>query len=142
MRPDADKYLALYLEQHPDRAVEWERDHKLKNDPRVTRLGRLLRKTSLDEIPQLWNVIRGDMSLVGPRPIVSDEVSKYGAGYSLYTQVLPGVTGLWQVSGRNDASYIERVALDSYYIRNWSVWFDLYVLGRTVRAVLAGSGAY
>ena len=114
----------------------------MKNDPRITPLGKFLRKTSLDELPQLWNVLRGDMSLVGPRPIVEAEVSKYGAGYLLYTKVPPGITGLWQVSGRNDTTYSERVALDSYYVRNWSPWLDVYVLGKTVKVVLAGEGAY
>ncbi|MDP2999829.1 MAG: undecaprenyl-phosphate galactose phosphotransferase WbaP [Bryobacterales bacterium] len=142
MATDADRILQEHLERHPECAREWEADHKLKNDPRVTRVGRFLRKTSLDELPQLWNVARGEMSLVGPRPIVRDEVPKYGEGFTLYKQVLPGITGLWQVSGRNDTSYIDRVALDSYYVRNWSPWFDVYVLGRTVRAVLAGAGAY
>jgi len=142
MTAEADRILREYLEQHPESAREWEREHKLKNDPRVTRIGRFLRKTSLDELPQLWNVIRGEMSLVGPRPIVRDEVPKYGEGFTLYKQVLPGITGLWQVSGRNDTGYVDRVALDSYYIRNWSVWFDVYLLGRTVRAVLACAGAY
>jgi lipopolysaccharide/colanic/teichoic acid biosynthesis glycosyltransferase len=93
-------------------------------------------------LPQLWNVLKGDMSLVGPRPIVQAEMPKYGSGFLLYTQVLPGITGLWQVSGRNDTSYTERVALDSYYVRNWSPWFDLYLLGKTVKVVLAGEGAY
>jgi Undecaprenyl-phosphate galactose phosphotransferase WbaP len=139
---NANEVLQEYLDLHPELVREWERDHKLKNDPRVTRLGRILRKTSLDELPQLWNVLKGDMSLVGPRPIVQAEMPKYGSGFLLYTQVLPGITGLWQVSGRNDTSYTERVALDSYYVRNWSPWFDLYLLGKTVKVVLAGEGAY
>ena len=138
----AQQILEQHLKRHPELREEWERDHKLKHDPRITRLGRLLRKTSLDELPQLWNVLRGEMSLVGPRPIVHNEVVKYGEGFSLYTQVLPGITGLWQVSGRNDISYTERVALDSYYVRNWSPWFDAYLLSRTVKVVLVGSGAY
>jgi Undecaprenyl-phosphate galactose phosphotransferase WbaP len=142
MAPNADRILNDYLEAHPESLREWQQDHKLKNDPRVTRFGRLLRKTSLDELPQLWNVIRGEMSLVGPRPIVQAEVAKYGEGLLLYTQVLPGITGLWQVSGRNDTSYADRVELDSYYVRNWSPWFDLYLLGRTVKTVLARQGAY
>ena len=142
MAPEADRILGDYLEAHPECLSEWRRDHKLKHDPRVTRLGSLLRKTSLDELPQLWNVLKGEMSLVGPRPIVYDEVAKYGDGFLLYTQVLPGITGLWQVSGRNDTSYAERVALDSYYVRNWSPWFDIYLLGRTVRSVIVRDGAY
>ena len=142
MVPEADRILREYIENHPECACEWERERKLKIDPRVTCIGRILRKTSLDELPQLWNVIRGEMSLVGPRPIVRDEIPKYGEGFPLYKQVLPGITGLWQVSGRNDTSYLDRVALDSYYVRNWSPWFDIYVLARTVRAVLVGAGAY
>jgi Undecaprenyl-phosphate galactose phosphotransferase WbaP len=142
MAQEGDRILREYLENHPECALEWEREHKLKDDPRVTNIGRILRKTSLDELPQIWNVVRGEMSLVGPRPIVRDEIPKYGEGFALYKQVLPGITGLWQVSGRNDTSYLDRVALDSYYVRNWSPWFDIYVLARTVRAVLVGSGAY
>ena len=110
---DADALLERYLRQHPERASEWERTHKLKDDPRVTRVGRFLRKTSLDELPQLWNVLRGDMSMVGPRPIVAAEIAKYGPAFGLYSQVLPGLTGLWQVSGRNDTHYGRRVELDS-----------------------------
>ncbi len=142
MAQDAHTTLEQHLELYPELRAEWERDHKLRNDPRITRLGRFLRKTSLDELPQLWNVFRGEMSIVGPRPIVHKEVAKYGRGFYLYTQVLPGITGLWQVSGRNDTSYKERVALDSYYVRNWSPWLDIYLLSRTFRVVLAGSGAY
>jgi len=114
----------------------------LREDPRVTRVGRFLRKTSLDELPQLWNVLRGEMSMVGPRPIVAAEIAKYGAGFSLYSQALPGLTGLWQVSGRNDLDYSRRVHLDCHYIRRWSVALDLRILLRTVRVVLLGHGAY
>lgn len=142
MVADADRVLRAHLEKHPELRAEWERDQKLRNDPRVTRIGRVLRKTSLDELPQLWNVLCGQMSLVGPRPIVYDEISKYGDAFSLYTQVLPGLTGMWQVSGRNDTGYGERVALDMYYVRNWSPWLDVYLLARTVTVVLRGSGAY
>ncbi len=105
-------------------------------------IGRLLRRTSLDELPQLWNVLCGEMSLVGPRPIVTAEVAKYGHHFTLYQKVRPGLTGLWQVSGRNDTTYAERVALDCYYVRNWSVWLDLVIICRTVRVVLLGKGAY
>lgn len=139
---DADRVLREHLAQHPDLAEEWKRDHKLKKDPRITRIGRILRKTSLDELPQLWNVVCGHMSLVGPRPIVYDEVEKYGDGFGLYSRVLPGLTGLWQVSGRNNTSYEERVALDTYYVRNWSPWLDIYLLARTVKVVVLGEGAY
>ncbi len=106
---------------------------KLRDDPRLTPVGRLLRRTSLDELPQLWNVFLGDMGLVGPRPIAADGLARYGEGIELYTKVLPGITGLWQVSGRNDTTYEERVRLDEYYVRNWSVWLDLWILALTVR---------
>jgi lipopolysaccharide/colanic/teichoic acid biosynthesis glycosyltransferase len=142
MVQNADRLLHEYLQQHPELREEWERDQKLRNDPRITRVGRFLRKTSLDEFPQLWNVLLGEMSLVGPRPIVEDEVKRYGSLFALYTKVRPGLTGLWQVSGRNDTTYAERVAMDAYYVRNWSPWLDLYILARTVWVVLFGKGAY
>lgn len=139
---DADAMLERYLKEHPELRQEWEQDHKLRDDPRVTRIGSLIRKTSLDELPQLWNVLRGEMSLVGPRPIVQAEVIRYGGQFSLYLQVMPGLTGLWQVSGRNDTGYQERVSLDAYYVRNWSVWLDIYIIARTFWAVLFARGAY
>lgn len=139
---DADEVLAAHLEERPELKQEWLRDRKLKDDPRVTRVGRFLRRTSLDELPQLWNVIKGDMSLVGPRPIVTEEIRSYDAEFDLYTQVLPGITGLWQVSGRSDVSYGERVSLDTYYVRNWSPWLDIYILARTVKVVFGCHGAY
>jgi Undecaprenyl-phosphate galactose phosphotransferase WbaP len=142
MRPDADAILAKHLESDPLARTEWEQDHKLRDDPRVTPIGRILRKTSLDELPQLWNVLRGEMSLVGPRPIVDEEIPKYGPSYAQYVRVRPGVTGLWQVSGRNDTTYAQRVQLDDYYVSNWSPWLDLHVLARTFRALLARQGAY
>lgn len=142
MVPNAQEVLADYLARNPELRSEWERDQKLRDDPRVTRLGRMLRKTSLDELPQLWNVLAGDMSLVGPRPIVQNEVLKYGPAYDLYRQVLPGITGMWQISGRNNTTYRERIALDSYYVRNWSPWFDVYILSRTVKVVLLREGAF
>jgi Undecaprenyl-phosphate galactose phosphotransferase WbaP len=138
----ADGVLEEYLKQHPELRAEWRRHHKLKQDPRVTRVGRLLRRSSLDELPQLWNVLRGDMSLIGPRPIVEDEIAKYGPALALYEQVLPGLTGLWQVSGRTDTSYQRRVDLDCEYIRSWSWLLDLKILFKTVRVVLCGHGAY
>jgi Undecaprenyl-phosphate galactose phosphotransferase WbaP len=142
MFENAGDVLEHYLEQHPELREEWEQDHKLRFDPRVTRIGRFIRKTSLDELPQLWNVIRGQMSLVGPRPIVTAEVAKYGPYYPLYTIVKPGITGLWQVSGRNNTTYDQRVQLDAYYVRNWSPWLDAYLLLKTVRIVLFAKGAY
>jgi Undecaprenyl-phosphate galactose phosphotransferase WbaP len=142
MFQDANLLLDQYLEDNPEAMEEWERDHKLKYDPRITRIGRFLRKTSLDELPQLWNVIRGEMSLVGPRPIVTKEIEKYGPYFSLYTMVKPGITGLWQVSGRNNTTYDERVQLDAYYVRNWSPWMDAFLLIKTIRIVLFARGAY
>jgi len=142
MFQDSNLVLEQYLEDNPDLKEEWERDHKLRYDPRITRIGRFLRKTSLDELPQLWNVIRGDMSLVGPRPIVTAEIEKYGPYFGLYTMVKPGITGLWQVSGRNNTTYEERVQLDAYYVRNWSPWVDAFLLLKTIRIVLFAHGAY
>ncbi|MBF2003476.1 MAG: undecaprenyl-phosphate galactose phosphotransferase WbaP [Synechococcales cyanobacterium C42_A2020_086] len=142
MVQDADHALKDYLEKHPELRHAWEQDQKLRHDPRVTRVGRFLRRTSLDELPQLWNILRGEMSLVGPRPIIEEEIPRYGDKFSLYTKVIPGLTGLWQVSGRNNITYEERVSLDAYYVRNWSVWLDVYILMRTVWVVLTGEGAY
>jgi len=142
MLRNADQVLKEHLEKHPELREEWERYQKLRNDPRVTRVGRLLRKTSLDELPQLWNVLRGEMSLVGPRPIAQDQIRKYGEKFALYARVKPGITGLWQVSGRNETTFEERVALDTYYVRNWSIWLDLYILARTVWVVISCKGAY
>ncbi len=139
MSPDADQVLEHYFNNHPELRAEWEMTQKLKDDPRITRVGRLLRKFSLDELPQVWNVLKGEMSLVGPRPIVTEEIKHYGDRFDLYTQVRPGITGLWQVSGRNDTSYEERVRLDEYYVRNWSIWLDIYILARTIVVVLAAT---
>jgi len=138
----ADRILADHLERHPEQMLEWELCHKLKNDPRITRVGRWLRRYSLDELPQLFNILLGHMSLVGPRPIVKSEIARYATSYDLYTRVPPGLTGLWQVSGRNDTTYEERVAFDEYYIRNWSLWMDLYILARTFQSVVHAEGAY
>lgn len=142
MRQDADEVLARYLEENPGLREEWEKDRKLKHDPRITRVGHFLRKSSLDELPQLLNVVRGEMSLVGPRPIVEDEIVKYGEVYADYCRVRPGITGLWQVSGRNNTTYEERVSLDRYYVTNWCIWMDLWILARTFPVVLTGYGAY
>jgi Undecaprenyl-phosphate galactose phosphotransferase WbaP len=142
MHVAAGQLLTEYLRSDDELRREWERNHKLRNDPRVTRIGRLLRATSLDELPQLWNVLRGEMSLVGPRPIVDEEIPKYGSVYRLYQRVRPGISGLWQVSGRNDTHYEDRVALDSYYVRNWSVWLDFVILARTVVGVILRRGAF
>jgi Undecaprenyl-phosphate galactose phosphotransferase WbaP len=142
MVPNAQQVLHDYLQAHPELRDEWERDHKLKNDPRITWIGRLLRKTSLDELPQLWNVFVGEMSLVGPRPIVKEEIGKYAETYEEYKRVLPGITGLWQISGRNNTTYEERLFFDRFYVSNWSVWLDLFILVRTVKTVLFCEGAY
>jgi undecaprenyl-phosphate galactose phosphotransferase/exopolysaccharide production protein ExoY len=142
MRVDADVVLAHLLATCPASRAEWAADHKLRNDPRVSRLGRLLRKLSLDELPQLINVLRGEMSIVGPRPIVQAEVVRYGAAFADYCAVKPGLTGLWQVSGRNDVTYAQRVSLDSEYRRRASFAFDLRIVLRTIPAVLGAHGSY
>jgi Undecaprenyl-phosphate galactose phosphotransferase WbaP len=142
MYVDADQLLQEALMGDDDLREEWRRHRKLRRDPRITRVGRILRKTSLDELPQLWNVLRGEMSLVGPRPIVEEEIDGYGPEFALYCRVTPGITGLWQVSGRNMVTVRDRVRLDSYYVRNWSIWLDLHILARTAKAVLTGEGAY
>jgi len=142
MARDAEQRLASLLAEDEAAAAEWKADHKLRNDPRVTRLGKFLRKTSLDELPQLFNVLRGEMSLVGPRPIVDGEIAKYGRHFRAYCAAKPGITGLWQVSGRNDTSYRTRVALDTVYARRQSTALDLWILARTIPAVLARKGSY
>ncbi len=142
MVPNADQVLRELLDRNPELQAEWVRDHKLRNDPRVTRLGRFLRRTSLDELPQLWNVLRGEMSLVGPRPVVKEELLRYGRNVSTYLAAKPGITGLWHVTGRNDTDYRRRVVLDTYYVRNQNLLLDLYILMKTTAVVLGGSGAY
>ena len=138
---DSEQILRAHLECCESAAQEWTSNRKLTRDPRITRVGRLLRRSSLDELPQLWNVLKGEMSLVGPRPIVEEEIPAYGNQYASYKRVAPGLTGLWQVSGRSMLSYRRRVELDGYYVRNWSPWLDLYLLFRTVSVVLRGEGA-
>jgi exopolysaccharide production protein ExoY len=142
MAADAEQRLADLLAQDPVARAEWDKDHKLRNDPRVTRLGAFLRKSSLDELPQLVNVLRGEMSLVGPRPIVDAEVAKYGRRFKSYCAVKPGITGLWQVSGRNDVSYRARVAMDCIYARQRNVFMDGFIIAATVPAVLMRRGSY
>jgi exopolysaccharide production protein ExoY len=142
MVPDADQVLRDLLETNPELKLEWVRDHKLRNDPRVTPIGRFLRRTSLDELPQLWNVLRGEMSLVGPRPIVREELLRYGRKVQDYLAIKPGITGLWQVMGRNDTDYRRRVVLDTYYVRNQNLLLDLYILIKTTGVVLGRTGAY
>jgi lipopolysaccharide/colanic/teichoic acid biosynthesis glycosyltransferase len=141
MVPDAEVRLQALLAADSLLAGEWATYQKLRCDPRVTRVGRILRATSLDELPQIWNVLRGEMSWVGPRPVLLDELERYGSRRELYLKVLPGITGLVQVSGRSDLPYDQRVALDASYVRNWSVWLDLVVLARTFAVVLQRRGA-
>ena len=142
MHMNANEVLKLELEHNPVLKEEWDTYQKLKEDPRITRFGKFLRKFSLDELPQLWNVLKGEMSMVGPRPIVQEEVIKYKESYRLYTQVKPGMTGLWQISGRNDTTYDKRISLDEYYVRSWSVWMDIFILFKTIKVVLWQNGAY
>lgn len=142
MYVDSNEVLQRELDADPRLREEWERTNKLRRDPRITSVGRWLRRSSLDELPQLWNVLRGDMSLVGPRPVLPAEVARRGMDFGLYLSVLPGLTGLWQISGRSNTTYEERRRLDSYYVRNWSFWLDGYILVRTVRTVLSGHGAH
>jgi undecaprenyl-phosphate galactose phosphotransferase len=141
MAVNAEALLDRLLREDPERAAEWDATQKLRDDPRVTKIGAFLRKTSLDEIPQLLNVLRLEMSLVGPRPIVEKEMRHYGREIAFYLQVRPGVTGLWQISGRSDTSYAQRVQLDTTYVRSWSLLGDLVILAKTAPAVLARRGA-
>jgi Undecaprenyl-phosphate galactose phosphotransferase WbaP len=142
MYTDADRRLAELLEADAKMKKEFEKDFKLKNDPRVTPLGKIMRRLSLDELPQLFNVFAGDMALVGPRPIVEAEIPYYGKDYDAVSHVKPGITGLWQTSGRSDTGYTRRVALDLYYVLNWSPWLDIWIVMRTVWKVLFMQGAY
>ncbi len=139
---DADRKLAEYLARDPAARLEWERHFKLVDDPRITPVGRALRKTSLDELPQLWNVLKGDMSLVGPRPIVTAEGARYQDNIVCYYSCRPGITGLWQVSGRNDVDYESRVGLDVSYVKNWSLLLDAAIIMRTIGIVITRKGAY
>lgn len=140
MVPGAEEKLKTFLAENPEARAEWERDFKLEKDPRITRLGNFLRKSSLDELPQIWNVIKGEMSFVGPRPIVEQELPRYGVNKPEYLAMVPGITGLWQVSGRNDISYGERVALDVDYLRRCSLWLDCKIILMTGASVLGATG--
>lgn len=144
MEPNSDHLLHELLESDPQAKAEWEKYRKLKGpDPRVTtKTARIIRKTSIDELPQLWNVIKGDMSLVGPRPILDNEIELFGDSIDEYMKLRPGITGLWQVSGRNDTSFQRRVYWDAWYARNWSVWSDIVIMIKTLRVVTGGSGAF
>jgi Undecaprenyl-phosphate galactose phosphotransferase WbaP len=142
MVANSNEILDKYLAENPDARDEWLRDHKLRNDPRITRIGAFMRRLSLDELPQLLNVLCGEMSIVGPRPIIVAEAAKYDNDITFYYRVRPGITGLWQVSGRNDVTYAERVRMDSWYVRNWSLWNDIAIICKTFNVVAKGSGAY
>jgi lipopolysaccharide/colanic/teichoic acid biosynthesis glycosyltransferase len=142
MHVDGDRIFADHIDASPDAAAEWARDHKLQRDPRVTRLGRFLRRSSLDELPQLFNVLRGDMSIVGPRPIVEAEVRRYGRFFRYYCAVRPGITGIWQISGRNHVTYRRRVAMDALYAQKKTVLLDIKVIAATIPAVLRRTGSY
>lgn len=137
---DAEARLKTHLAENPDAAAEWARDFKLDNDPRITKLGNFLRKSSLDELPQIWNVLKGEMSFVGPRPIVTAELDKYGRNQWAYFATKPGITGTWQVSGRNDVSYDERVQMDVEYLENISFLYDSKVILKTASSVLSRTG--
>jgi Undecaprenyl-phosphate galactose phosphotransferase WbaP len=140
---DAAEQLRKLLEADPIIRKEWEENRKLKNDPRVTKIGAFLRKTSLDEFPQLLNILKGEMSLAGPRPpLDEDEAKKFGADFDRVFSVLPGLTGFWQVSGRSDTDYQDRISYDIYYTQNWSLWLDFWILYKTIGVVLKGKGAY
>lgn len=143
MKENGDQILDEYLEQNPETRKEWDVYKKLKNDPRIdSRISEILRKTSLDEAPQLWNVFIGDMGLVGPRPILGDQEEEYGENISLYCSIRPGLTGLWQVSGRNEVSFEQRVVWDDWYIRNWSLWSDFVIIFKTIAVLITRKGAY
>ena len=139
---DGDAVLAAHIRDDPQARAEWEATRKLKDDPRVTRVGSVLRKLSLDELPQIINILLGDMSIVGPRPVVRDELEYYGKAVVFYLKSRPGLTGLWQVSGRNDVSYDSRVAFDRHYVENWSLAEDIRIILKTVPAVCMSRGSY
>lgn len=139
---NADQMLDKILREHPEMREEWERDRKFTHDPRVTKLGQFLRRTSLDEVPQLWNIFCNEMSFVGPRPVTEGELVRYGKMSNFILSVKPGLSGYWQISGRSDTSYEQRITLDSYYIQNWSVWLDIWIIIKTIWVVFKGKGAY
>lgn len=139
---NSKEVLEELLENDPEAKKEWEKDFKLRNDPRVTPVGKFIRKTSLDELPQLINVLKGDMSLIGPRPVIAEERKYYGDHWDEFLSVKPGMTGLWQVSGRNDTGYEERVQLDLNYIRNWNLWMDIIIAWKTIFVIINPKGAY
>ena len=142
MHVNAEKKLKELLRDNAEARAEYEKTQKLKDDPRITKLGAVIRATSIDELPQLWNVIKGDMSMVGPRPVRLDELALYSAQSRYYLEARPGITGLWQISGRNDVEYHTRVSLDAWYVPNWSLWYDITILLKTINVVLRRDGAF
>ncbi|HCB2411771.1 TPA: exopolysaccharide biosynthesis polyprenyl glycosylphosphotransferase, partial [Klebsiella pneumoniae] len=142
MVTNSKEVLEELLANNPDAKAEWDETFKLKNDPRITKIGHFLRKTSLDELPQLFNVLKGEMSLVGPRPIITAELERYNEEVDYYLLSKPGMTGLWQVSGRSDVDYETRVYLDAWYVKNWSMWNDIAILFKTIGVVIKKDGAY
>lgn len=142
MITNSKEVLENLLATDPNARSEWKKDFKLKNDPRITKIGHFIRKTSLDELPQLWNVFKGEMSLVGPRPVTEDELERYRQYVKYYLSVRPGITGLWQISGRNDTTYNERIRLDTRYIIGWSLLKDFIIMFKTISVVLFHKGAY
>ena len=139
---NSQEILEKILAEDEERRIEWEKDRKFKDDPRITKVGKILRNTSLDELPQLWNILKGDMSFIGPRPVTEDELEKYGKYLDFILSVKPGLSGMWQISGRSDTGYEERILLDMYYIQNWSIWLDLWIIIKTIWVVLRRKGAY
>ena len=142
MNVNSQQMLEEILATDPVRRAEWEKDRKFVDDPRVTKFGKFLRKTSLDELPQIFNILAGQMSFVGPRPVTEGELVKYGESADYVLSVTPGLSGMWQISGRSDTGYEERIMFDTYYIQNWSVWLDIWILIKTVWVVINGKGAY
>ena len=139
---DADRRLEELLENNPELRRQWNENQKLENDPRVTPIGKFLRKTSLDELPQFFNILTGQMSFVGPRPIVEAEKAKYRDKFDYIFSVTPGLSGMWQISGRSDTGYEERIMLDTYYTQNWSIWLDIWIILQTALVLVTGKGAY
>ena len=142
MMQNSQDALRKHLKENPEARIEWQRNHKLSNDPRISKMGRFLRKFSLDELPQFVNVLRGEMSIVGPRPIVTEEIIKYADNFNYYIRVRPGITGLWQVNGRNNIRYDERVEMDVWYVKNWSIWLDFILILKTIPALFNRVGAF
>ena len=142
MYENGDEILEAYLKEHPAEIVCYDKYHKYKDDPRITKIGRILRKTSLDELPQIINVLKGEMSLIGPRPYMLNEEEKIGEKLEMVLAVKPGITGLWQVSGRSDVDFHSRVEMDVWYTRNWNLWLDLVILVKTIKVVLFRNGAH